>query len=112
MSGSQVFAAVLEAAEQHIGSWDPDEAQDIEDFFAGFPDFWRELGQIHMNLADRMGSELPIAGPVRELLEETGAACTTVGEHAEETYNAHRAEHEKELERVESPRPGEEKWNV
>jgi hypothetical protein len=112
MWGSQGFAAVQEAVDQHIGQWDPDEAADIEEFFAGLPDFWRNQGQTFMQLADRMGSELPIAASVRDLVSEVGAACTTIGEHAEETYSAHRTEHETELERVENPRPGEEKWNV
>jgi hypothetical protein len=112
MSGSGVFAPVEEAVDQHIGGWDPDEAQDIEEFFAGLPDHFRTQGQTYLNLADRMASELPIAGPVREMLAEVGSAYTVIAEAAEEAYNAHRAEHEKELERVENPRPGEPIWNV
>ncbi len=112
MWGKQGFAAVQDAIDTHIGNWDPDEAQDIEEFFGGFADYWRNQGATFSHLADRMGSELPIAAAVRDLVEEVAAACSIVGDRADEVYSAHRIEHETELERVENPRPGEEKWNV
>jgi len=111
-SNGHGFTAVQEAAEQHIGGWNPDQAQDIEDFFAGLPDFLENLGSVFHHLSDRMGSELPIMAPVRELVAEVGGAVQLTAEHARDTYNAHRTEHEGRLDRLENPMPGEETWNV
>jgi hypothetical protein len=112
MSGGQGYEAVQEALDAHIGNWEPDEAQEIEDFFAGMGDFWRNQGQTWHHLAERMSSELPIAARVRELVDEVAASCTMVGDHADDTYNAHRTDHEGRLDRLENPMPGEETWNV
>jgi hypothetical protein len=104
--------AATEAVSEHIGAWVPESALDLDSFLAGLPRLFETLAAAVSNVAERLGSEFPVHTSVSEHLEEIAATVAGMGEFAAEAHTLHRAAHATELERIESPRPHEELWDV
>jgi hypothetical protein len=104
--GNQVEAAA-EAIHEGLGSFEPENVDDLGQFFQALPDVYEALGSALTRLADRFGDELPVHGDVQEHIRELAAQSAGLHEYAAETHGIFRAAHAEDLERLENPRPGE-----
>ncbi|HVB44935.1 MAG TPA: hypothetical protein VNF47_19850 [Streptosporangiaceae bacterium] len=110
MSGH--IEAVTEAVSEYVGAWVPESALDLDSFLAGLPGLFDALAAAVAGVAERLGSEFPVHPSVPEHLQEIAAVVAGMGEFAAEAHAIHRSVHAAEMERIESPRPNEELWDV
>ncbi len=111
MASSPVEAAA-EAVQQHIGGFTPESAAELDTFLHDLPTLFERTAEALAQVADRFGSDLPVDPSVHEHLRELAAVSAGNAEFAEEAWSLHRTAHDRELERIENPRPGEELWDV
>jgi hypothetical protein len=111
MASSPVEAAA-EAVAQHIGGFTPESAGELDRFLQELPQLFERTAEALAQLADRFGADLPVHPSVHEHLRELAAVSAGGAEFAEEAWSLHRTMHERELERIENPRPGEDLWDV
>lgn len=104
--------AAAEAIEQHIGGFEPQDGEEFDRFLAGLPRLYQSMGSALDRLAARFGEELPVDASVHDHIREMAATTAGLSEFADEAYRLHRAAHEREMERYEQPRPGEQMWDV
>jgi hypothetical protein len=104
--------AAGEAATQHIGGWEPENASDLDMFLAGLPQYFEAVGQAFSQVADRLSDGYPVHPSVPERLREIGSTIMGMADYSGEAHAAHRAMHEQELDRLENPRTREEFWDV
>jgi hypothetical protein len=109
--GNHIDAAA-EAIEQHIGSWEPENAFDLDLFLSGLPRLFDSVSGSIGHVASRLGEEFPVHPAVTERLHEIAATVAGMSEFAADAHAIHRVVHEKEIERIEEPRPGEQIWDV
>lgn len=112
MSASHPAEPVIEAFHQFIGGAHFDNAEEFETFAARFGDLFEEGGAAIATLASRLGHDFPIDAKVVQAYEEIASTCGAMKDLAADAYRTHRDAHEAELKRLESPRPGEEMWDV
>jgi hypothetical protein len=111
MASSPVEAAA-EAVHQHIGGFTPESAGELDRFLHDLPRLFERTAEALAQLADRFGSDLPVHPSVHEHLRELAAVSAGSAEFAEEAWSLHRTVHDRELERIENPRPNEDLWDV
>jgi hypothetical protein len=111
MSSSPVGAAA-EAIRDNIGGFNPANATQLDNFLLELPQLFEETAKALADLASRFESELPIHPSVAEHIKELAAVSGGAAEYAEEGYALHRTAHDRELDRIENPRPHEEVWDV
>jgi hypothetical protein len=104
--------AAAEATQQHIGGFEPENAADLDHFLSALPDYFSAVGNAFHNVADTLADRYPVEAVVVERLREIGATISAMSDFSGEAHAAHRAAHEKELDRIENPRPGEALWDV
>ena len=104
--------AAAEAIDQHIGGWQPDNAIDLDMFLSSIPQLFESLSGAFNHVADTLGDQFPVDPSVPERLREIAATVAAMADHAGEAHSTHRSVHEKELERIENPRPNERMWDV
>ncbi|MBO0813532.1 MAG: hypothetical protein J2P30_00025 [Actinobacteria bacterium] len=104
--------AASEAASQHIGQFEPDSAEDLGLFLSGLPSYFESVSTAFRTVAERLADGYPVHPSIPERLREIGATVGGMSDFAAEAHSAHRAMHEKELDRIENPRRGEEFWDV
>jgi hypothetical protein len=104
--------AATEAVSEHIGTWEPENALDLDSFLSSLPRLFETLAAAVSSVADRLGSEFPVHPSVSEHLQEIAATAAGMGEFAGEAHAIHRTAHANELERIENPRPNERLWDV
>lgn len=109
--GSPVEAAA-EAVQQHIGGFVPESGAELDRFFQDLPKLFERTAEALAHLADRFGSELPVHPVVHEHIRELAAVTAGLTDYAESAWSIHRTAHDRELERIENPRPGEDLWDV
>jgi len=106
------LTAVMDAIDEHITGWEPDNAIEIFGFLAGLEGLYSHLGMALSNAADKLGGDYPLDRTVVDHLHEMAAHTTTLGAWGSQTHHLARAAHEGELQRLESPRPREEVFDV
>lgn len=111
MADSPIQAAA-EAVTEGFSNWDPQNAGDLVGFFQQFPEFFDELARGVGALAAKAGDELPLHPSVTEGIQEMASTLAGLHDHAEELNGHFRQAHERELERLDAPRPQEELWDV
>jgi hypothetical protein len=104
--------AAAEAVEQHVGSWEPENAVDLDLFLFRLPRLFEAVSGSIGHVASRLGAEFPVDPAVTERLREIASTVAGMSDFAAEAHALHRVEHAKELERIEEPRPGEQMWDV
>ena len=104
--------AAAEAVEQYVGSWEPENAVDLDSFLAGLPRLFESVSGAIGHVATRLGSDFPVDPAVTERLREIASTVSGMSDFASEAHAIHRVAHARELERIESPRPGERMWDV
>jgi hypothetical protein len=109
--GNQIDAAT-EAIDQGIGSFEPENVDDLGAFLQALPAVYEALGNGLNRLADRFGDELPIHQSVVEHIREMASSAFGLHEYGGEAYQLFVNTHEDDLERLENPRPGEEFMDV
>lgn len=100
--------AAAEAIQQHIGSFEPENVEDLGRFLQGLPDIHDALAESLTRIADRFGDELPVHPAVTEHIREMAAQSAGLHDFADQTYSIFRSAHSDDLERLENPRRGEE----
>lgn len=111
MAGSPL-AQIYETAQEVFAAWHPDSPEEFDAGIADLREIYEEMGTAITGLAGRLGSDFPVEPGTREAVAELGASTTGLADAAHEVYTAHRTDHEKEMQRAEEPRPGEEMWDV
>jgi hypothetical protein len=104
--------AAAEAAQQHIGGFEPENAADLDRFLSALPEYFDSVASAFRTVADTLADRYPIEPVVTERLREIGATIAGMSDFSGEAHAAHRAAHERELTRIENPRPGEALWDV
>jgi hypothetical protein len=104
--------AATEAIDQHVGGYEPENAIDLGLFLQALPELFESLGSALSHVADTLGDQFPIDPSVPERLREIASSASGLADHAGEVHSTHRSAHEKELERIENPRPNEKLWDV
>lgn len=104
--------AATEAAMQHIGGWVPENADDLNLFLASLPGYFDGVAQAFRTVAANLADNFPVHPSVPELLNEIGSTIGGMADFSGEAHAAHRAQHERELERLENPRRNEAFWDV
>ena len=97
---------------QHIGSWEPENASDLDAFLAGLPGYFEAVAGAFNSVADKLADGYPVHPSVPERLHEIGATIGGMADYSGEAHAAHRAMHEQELARLEAPRRNEQFWDV
>lgn len=103
--------AVGEAFQQELGNFEPDGNMEVPDFLQGLSEMWETAGQSINQMADNLGSNHAIDPAVIEELHEHAATVDGLKESAQQMLSTLRVKHEKDIERNENPRPGEEGWD-
>jgi hypothetical protein len=104
--------AAAEAAQQHIGGFEPENAADLDHFLSALPQYFGSVASAFHSLADTLADRYPVEPVVTERLREIGATIAGMSDFSGEAHAAHRSAHERELSRIENPRPGESLWDV
>ena len=105
---SSAVEAATEAIDDNIGSFEPENMDDLAGFLAGLPRLFESLAGSLGRIADRFGDELPIHVDVQEHLRELASQTAGLQDYAAEADGIFRAAHADDLNRLENPRPGEE----
>lgn len=106
------ITSLTEAVRDHLGSWQPESASDIEGMISGLRDFYSELGSAVVGVGEHLASDHPIDASVTEALKQMGMATAQIGEYGREVHATFRAAHAEDLRRLEEPRAGEHEWNT
>jgi hypothetical protein len=104
--------AAAEALETHIGSWQPENAADLDVFLASLPMLFEAVSNSIIRVASTLGAEFPVDAVVPERLHEIAATVAGMTDFSAEAHAVHRVAHARELERIENPRPNEQIWDV
>ncbi|HTV99801.1 MAG TPA: hypothetical protein VMF87_05840, partial [Streptosporangiaceae bacterium] len=99
--------AASEAVQQHVGQFEPENANDLDSFLARLPDFFATVGSAFRSVAARLSDSYPVDASIPDRLNDIGATIAGMADFSGEAHAAHRARHEKEIERLENPRPNE-----
>jgi hypothetical protein len=106
------LTAVVDAIQQHITGFEPENALEIGGFLAGLDGLFSELGGGLVAVSERLGGEHPVDSSVVEHLQQMGAHALTLADYGTQTSGLFRAAHEADLARLENPRVREEDWDV
>jgi hypothetical protein len=101
-----------EAIHQGIGSFEPENVDDLGAFLQGLPAVYEALTSGLSRLADRFGDEYPLHPAVVEHIRELGSAAAGQHEYAAEAHHIFTTSHQDDLERLDNPRTGEEFMDV
>jgi len=98
---------------QPIARFDPQDGQELMDFMDSLPDdyFQTKADNVRI-LAERMAGEMPVEAPFVDVMRQLAAIEARAAENAREALGVFYREHEREIQRIKQPRPGERKWNV
>ena len=88
--------AASEAVSEHIGTWEPENALDLDAFLAGLPRLFEAVAASVARVAERLGSEFPVHPSVPDHLQEIAATVAGMGEFAGEAHAIHRIAHEED----------------
>lgn len=109
---ASALSPVVDAVQQNIGGFEPENALDTQAFLAGLQELYTEVGTALINVADRLASEHPVDAAVIDHIREMGGHTMVLANWGAQTHGLFRAAHEAELRRLEEPRPREEDWDV
>lgn len=109
---SKHIDAAAEAVESHIGSWQPENAVDLDMFLSGLPRLFEAVSTSIGHVAGTLGADFPVDPSVPERLNEIAATVAGMADFSGEAHAVHRAAHAREMERIEEPRPNEQIWDV
>lgn len=101
-----------EAIHQGIGSFEPENVEDLGAFLQALPAVYEAFTSGLNRLADRFGDEYPLHPAVVEHIRELASAAAGQHEYAAEAHHIFTTTHQDDLERLESPRTGEEFMDV
>jgi hypothetical protein len=104
--------AASEAVLTHIGRFEPENAADLDKFLANLPEFFSAVSSAFRQVASKLADAYPIDASIPDRLNDIGSTIAGMGDYSGEAHAAHRARHEKELERLEQPRTNEKFWDV
>jgi hypothetical protein len=104
--------AAAEAIDQHVGSWEPENAVDLDQFLGSLPRLFESLSGSIQHVAERLGSEFPVEPVVAQRLHEIAVSISGMADFSGEAHAVHRVAHAREMERIENPRPNERLWDV
>lgn len=109
---SSAITAASEAVQQSIGGWAPENAVELDQFLIALPDLLESVSSSIHRVASRLGDEFPVERAVIEHLQDVAATVAGMCDYVGEAHGIHRRVHEKEIERIEQPRPNEAMWDV
>lgn len=103
--------AAAEAIEEQFGSWEPENATEMDAELRGLPDFFERQAQAFHGMSGRIGGmALPA---VTDAMTEAAASLDGVREMFEQVFSTHRQVHDDRLKRLEDPELSDERaWDV
>jgi len=104
--------AATEAAQSHIGGWEPENAADLDMFLASLPAYFDGVAGAFRTVAAKLADGYPVHPDVPDRLNEIASTIGGMADFSGEAHAVHRSQHQQELERLENPRPGEKFWDV
>lgn len=109
---SSAITAASEAVNQSVGGWAPENAVELDQFLLQLPDLLESVASSISRVASRLGDEFPVERAVIEHLQDVASTVGGMTDYVREAHGIHRRVHEKEIERIEQPRPNEALWDV
>lgn len=107
-----LFDEAASEMEQAARSYDPDGMMHVLATIEGMPEALESIGNTFAILAEKSDSEFPLEQQVGEALNEVYRHLKMAADAAEDVGKVFRSVHEKDIERHEEPRTGEEKWDT
>jgi hypothetical protein len=104
--------AASEAVLTHIGRFEPENAADLDKFLSTLPEFFSSVSSAFRQVASKLADAYPVDASIPDRLNDIGSTIAGMADFSGEAHAAHRARHEKELERIEQPRTNESFWDV
>ena len=110
-TGTEVtpIQSAAEAVEQVIGGYDPENLMSAGQVFPDLGEFWEAMARSLDALKDRLADGSPLNNSLIESLGEMSAVVGGLADTAREGYADFQRIHEDDINRIENPRPGEEK---
>jgi hypothetical protein len=112
MATESTIDAVIDAAAEHIGGFQPENALQILHWLQGLQRLYQEIGVHLTQTAARLADEEPIERLVTDHLHSVGGQTATLGDWFGETEHIFEAAHAVELQRLRDPRVNERHWDV
>jgi hypothetical protein len=103
---------IAEQFNEAFAKFQPENAGDMIEFFKELPDLFETMADAFGHLGSRMQEEMPLDPRVAERVRELAGHAAGLRDEAQEINGTFRAAHEKEIQRIEEPRPAEEAWDV
>lgn len=101
--------SATEAIQEVIGGYDPENLMSAGQVFPDLAEFWQGLATSLQTLAGRLEDESPIDNSLAESLREMAATVGGLSDTAQEAHTDFQRIHEADIERIENPRPAEQK---
>ncbi len=109
---SNQLEAAAESIDSGIGSFEPENVNDLGLFLGDLPRVYEALAGGLNRVADRFAEEFPLHPSVVEHIREMAAGAAGQHEYAGEAYQIFLTAHQEDLDRIENPRTGEEFMDV
>lgn len=110
--GSSPITPVIEAVNQHLGGFKPENAMDFTEFFKDMPGLFETMAAGIGKATDTLAEQSPIDAAITEEMREYVALLNGLRDKATEVNAMFRRKHEVELRRLEDPRHRERDWDV
>lgn len=111
MSTSPHVHAAAEAIRDHIGGFAAQNAADLTGFVGGLHEVFSALSESLASVNTKFSDDEPVHPRVVDHLEELRSMLAGLVDFAAEAGPIFTAAHEDDLERLDNPRPGEEKMD-
>jgi hypothetical protein len=106
------FLGITEDMMHAAQAGDMDGALNLLHLAEQMPTVFTNIANAFVTVASRTNDEMPIGPETRAAFEEVASAVQRIVDAAEQVAPTMRREHEADIERLENPRTGEEKWDV
>jgi hypothetical protein len=112
MNGTAMIESLKDMIAEHLGGWNPENAAEIDATLARLHEIPEAMGAGFSVMGERLQSESAVHPALRDAVTEAGAGIASEGGALQQVYATHRVVHDDRMERIENPKPGEEKWDV
>jgi hypothetical protein len=112
---ARVFSPVAYAAdavEQTIGAWEPGHMVNVGELLGDLPGFFAREAVALDAMVTRLREEYPLDQGVADHYAELITGLHAIAADAREGLGMYRASHQRDIERLEDPREGEDRWDV
>jgi hypothetical protein len=95
-----------------LGQFSPETASELSAYLHDIQEVPQALAEALAANAEHFGSDKPVDSRIADMLRDASATARGANEALADAHDTFRQLHERELERIENPRPGEQMWDV